>query len=112
MDRGSDDGVATAQHSRNAQAPSASTSAKPASTDLANSGASGIATASVLIPMQHVPQWDSSVTLAAVPDRGPNGYMRSSSAPATYSGNGEPGTLLVTKSEPLSMAPKNAVVIR
>src|SRR5262249_34676749 len=55
---------------------------------------------------------DSNVTLAAVPDRGPKGYMRSSSAPATYNGNGEPGTLLVTKSDPFSMAPKNAVVIR
>src|SRR5262249_62245804 len=95
-----------------AQGPSATPSARPAWTDLATSGASGTATASVLIPMQHVPQCESSVTLAAVPDRGPNGYMRSSSAPATYKGNGEPGTLLVTKSEPFSMAPKNAVVMR
>src|SRR5437660_6512171 len=89
--------------SQSVQAPRASTSEKPASTDLAKSAASGIASESVLIPMQQVPQCERSVTFAAVPDSGPNGYNRSSSAPATYSGNGEPGTLLVTKSDPFSM---------
>src|SRR6266480_6576332 len=55
------------------QAPRASTSEKPASTDLAKSAASGIASESVLIPMQQVPQCERSVTLAAVPESGPNG---------------------------------------
>ena len=55
------------------QVPSARISEKPASTDLAKSAASGIASESVLIPMQQVPQCESSVTFAAVPDSGPNG---------------------------------------
>ena len=64
------------------QDASETTSAKPAAMQLMNVSLSGTAIASTFTPMQQVPQFERSVMLTALPESGPNAYIRSSCAPA------------------------------